>query len=241
MKQPTIAGKDVNQHARNVTSKQSEPTGKGTSDNVDQKTIAGKNTEVNKKARKKTKKSKAQVTGKGTSDNVKQPVKGGADTSHVVRELFNQIIDDLDLTEEQLSELNEANHEQKAKDMFMDMKKKRMKSDDMVDVMISLAKSSKPKDRKVAEELAELLANDGHLEEVKEAIVKRVSSKGKVTRRKDRKTRQKRATQTTGLSKSKRRQIARKAARTKKANPATQRKASRKQKRAMRKRKSMGY
>lgn len=73
-----------------------------------------------------------------------------------------------------------------------------------------------------------------------EIIVKRVDSRGTITKVKDRKTRQRLATQTTGLSKSKRTLIARKAAKTKRANPAGKRRALRKQKRAMTRRKIMG-
>lgn len=73
-----------------------------------------------------------------------------------------------------------------------------------------------------------------------EFIVKSVNSKGIITRRKDRKTRQLQATQTTGLSKARRRQIARKAAKTKRANPGIQVRAQRKKKRAMAKRRAMG-
>lgn len=77
-------------------------------------------------------------------------------------------------------------------------------------------------------------------EELNEFIVKRVDSKGNISRHKDRKTRQRLATQTTGLSKSRRRQIARKAAKTKRANPSATVRAVRKQKRAKRRRKMMG-
>ncbi|MBF84621.1 MAG: hypothetical protein CL489_09115 [Acidobacteria bacterium] len=241
MKQKTIAGKDTeeNKKARKATSKVKAPQGKGTNNNYKQPTIAGKDTEENKKARKATSKA-PEPQGKGTDNNVKQPTTAGKDTSSVVKKLSENLFNDLTLTESELSEINEANYAQKAKDQFMSMKKANMSSDDMVDIMVSLAKSKQPKDRKVAEELAELLANDGHIEEVAEAIERTVSSKGEITKRKDRKTRKRRATQTTGLSKSKRRQIARKAARTKKKNPSGQRKAARKAKIAKRKRKAMG-
>ncbi|AFL47757.1 head scaffolding protein [Acinetobacter phage ZZ1] len=72
-----------------------------------------------------------------------------------------------------------------------------------------------------------------------EFMVKHVSSKGELTRTKDRKTRQRLAFQTTGLSKSARRQIARKAVKTKKANPNDQIRAQKKIKKAKLKRKSM--
>ncbi|QLA10577.1 capsid and scaffold protein [Shewanella phage Thanatos-2] len=73
-----------------------------------------------------------------------------------------------------------------------------------------------------------------------EFIVKHVTSKGEVTRKKDIKTRQRNAFQTTGLSKAKRRAIARKASKTKRANPSVQTRALRKRKIALRKRKTMG-
>ena len=75
---------------------------------------------------------------------------------------------------------------------------------------------------------------------INEVIVKQVTSKGEIVRRKDRKTRQRNAFQTTGLTKSARRQIARKTIRTKKANPATQVRAQRKRRKALRKRDAMG-
>ncbi|ASD52085.1 head scaffolding protein [Pseudomonas phage PspYZU05] len=73
-----------------------------------------------------------------------------------------------------------------------------------------------------------------------EFIVKHVDAKSNVTRTKDLKTRQRNAFQTTGLSKAKRRSIARKASKTKRANPSGQKIAQRKQKIAMRKRKALG-
>lgn len=73
-----------------------------------------------------------------------------------------------------------------------------------------------------------------------EFIVKHVSSKGVLTRTKDRKTRAIQAYQTTGLSKSKRREIARKVVKAKKANPSAQKRGERKKKRAMARRKAMG-
>lgn len=80
-----------------------------------------------------------------------------------------------------------------------------------------------------------------------EAIVKKVSMANRkaggslVTRQKDRQTRARRATQTTGLSKSQRRKIARKAARTRKRDKSGQRKANKMRQRSMKKRRSMGY
>ncbi|AIZ02820.1 head scaffolding protein [Escherichia phage vB_EcoM_VR26] len=73
-----------------------------------------------------------------------------------------------------------------------------------------------------------------------EFIVKHVSSRGELTRTKDRATRSRNAFQTTGLSKAKRRQIARKATKTKRANPSTQIRAERKRKKARAKRKAFG-
>ncbi|ADM79859.1 prohead core-like protein [Aeromonas phage phiAS5] len=77
-------------------------------------------------------------------------------------------------------------------------------------------------------------------EDLQEVIVKRVDALGVVTRIKDRKTRERQATQTTGLSKAARRQIARKAAKTKRSHPNITRKAIRKRKKAMKKRDQMG-
>lgn len=75
---------------------------------------------------------------------------------------------------------------------------------------------------------------------LEEAIVKHVDSTGQVTRKKDRKTRSRLAFQTTGISRAKRREIARRAAKTKRANPSIKIKALRKTKRALRKRKALG-
>lgn len=75
--------------------------------------------------------------------------------------------------------------------------------------------------------------------ELNEFMVKHVDSKGNMTRTKDRKTRERQALQTTGLSKSARRAIARKASKTKRANPSGQIKAQKKTKKARLKRKSM--
>lgn len=81
---------------------------------------------------------------------------------------------------------------------------------------------------------------DFDLENLNEFIVKSVNSKGIITRIKDRKTRSLQAFQTTGLSKAKRRQIARKAMKTKRANPSIGVKSLRKRRRALAKRKAMG-
>lgn len=73
-----------------------------------------------------------------------------------------------------------------------------------------------------------------------EFIVKQVNSKGQVKRMKDRETRKRLATQTTGLSKAKRREISRKVVRTKKANPSIQVGQKRRFKKAMKRRKALG-
>lgn len=81
-----------------------------------------------------------------------------------------------------------------------------------------------------------------HIEDIsiEEAIVKRVSFDGKISRMKDRKTRMRQAFQTTGLSKAERRRIARKSARTLRQRPGIVKKKNRKRGRAMKRRKSMG-
>lgn len=78
-------------------------------------------------------------------------------------------------------------------------------------------------------------------ENLHEVLVKRITAKGVISRVKDRKTRARLATQTTGLNKATRRRIARKAAKTKRANPSGKARAMRKRKRAMARRKSMGW
>lgn len=75
---------------------------------------------------------------------------------------------------------------------------------------------------------------------LQEVIVKHVDAKGNITRTKDRETRKRLAFQTTGLSTAKRRLIARKSAKTRKANPTIVVRAMRKKKRAERRRKAMG-
>lgn len=101
--------------------------------------------------------------------------------------------------------------------------------------------------QKIVENLAksepELAIAIGSLNEsiqLNEFMVKHVNSRGEVKKKKDRKTREKQAFQTTGLSKSTRRQIARKAAKTKRANPSIQVRADRKRKKAMKKRQALG-
>lgn len=73
-----------------------------------------------------------------------------------------------------------------------------------------------------------------------EVMVKHVDSRGNVERLKDRATRQRNAYQTTGLTKSQRRTIARRALKTKRANPSIQTRAQRKRKKALRKRAALG-
>lgn len=95
----------------------------------------------------------------------------------------------------------------------------------------------------LAESEPEIAVCMGSLSEsmqLNEFIVKHVSSKGEITRTKDRETRRRNATQTTGLSKAKRREIARKAVRTKKAQPSVQVKAKKKFRRAMKQRERLG-
>lgn len=89
-------------------------------------------------------------------------------------------------------------------------------------------------------DLAVAMASIINEEQLNEFIVKHVSSRGEVTRTKDRKTRERNAFQTTGLSKAKRRQIARKVVKAKKANPSGQVKGLRKRKKALKRRKALG-
>lgn len=83
----------------------------------------------------------------------------------------------------------------------------------------------------------QMLDNDIELEE---KFVRRVNSLGQISRIKDRKTRERMATMTTGLSKARRREIARKTRRTKMANPSIGRRALRKRRKALLKRKAFG-
>ena len=76
--------------------------------------------------------------------------------------------------------------------------------------------------------------------QLNEFIVKHVSSRGEITRTKDRKTRERQAFQTTGLSKAKRRAIARKVVKSKRANPSGTVRGNRKRKKAMKRRKALG-
>ncbi|AVR55360.1 capsid and scaffold protein [Klebsiella phage vB_KpnM_VPA32] len=76
--------------------------------------------------------------------------------------------------------------------------------------------------------------------QLNEFIVKHVSSRGEITRTKDRKTRERQAFQTTGLSKAKRRAIARKVVKSKRANPSGTVRGNRKRKKAMKRRQALG-
>lgn len=77
-------------------------------------------------------------------------------------------------------------------------------------------------------------------EYLEEKFVRTINASGQIRRIKDRKTRERMATITTGLSKAKRREIARKTRRTKRANPSIGRKALRKRRKALLKRKAFG-
>lgn len=77
-------------------------------------------------------------------------------------------------------------------------------------------------------------------EYLEEKFVRTVNASGQIRRIKDRKTRERMATITTGLSKAKRREIARKTRRTKRANPSIGRKALKKRRKALLKRKAFG-
>lgn len=77
-------------------------------------------------------------------------------------------------------------------------------------------------------------------EELNEKIVRSVDSKGKVTKKLDRKTRKRKANQNSRLSKSERKRVARKAARTRKKDVSGTRKAQVKRKKALKKRASRG-
>lgn len=89
-------------------------------------------------------------------------------------------------------------------------------------------------------EIAVCLGSIAESVQLNEFIVKHVSSKGEITRTKDRETRRRNATQTTGLSKARRREIARKAVRTKKAQPSKQVRAKKKFRKAMQRRARLG-
>jgi hypothetical protein len=81
---------------------------------------------------------------------------------------------------------------------------------------------------------------DEEVQELTEQMVKRVNSQGQIRKTLSRKIRSRRASMTTGMSKSQLKIRARKATRTKKRSPMIQRKALRKRRKAMRKRKQFG-
>lgn len=83
----------------------------------------------------------------------------------------------------------------------------------------------------------EMLEDDEYLEE---KFVRTVNASGQIRRIKDRKTRERMATITTGLSKARRREIARRTLRTKRSNPSIGRRALRKRRKALLKRKAFG-
>ena len=89
-------------------------------------------------------------------------------------------------------------------------------------------------------DLAVALGSINEEMQLDEFIVKHVSSRGEITRTKDRKTRARNAFQTTGLSKAKRRSIARKATKSKRANPSGHARGLRKRKKAMKRREALG-
>ncbi|URC15131.1 prohead core protein [Paraglaciecola Antarctic GD virus 1] len=76
--------------------------------------------------------------------------------------------------------------------------------------------------------------------ELEEKLIKKVNPDGSISKVMDKKTRTRKATQTTGLSKSKRRLIAKKAAKTKKKDVGGVKKANRKRKKTVKKRKNLG-
>ena len=75
---------------------------------------------------------------------------------------------------------------------------------------------------------------------LQEFLVKKVTSQGQIERVQDRHTRERRASQTTGLSRAKRKLIARKAAKTKRQDVGGQRRALKLRKKTLRKRHSLG-
>ena len=97
-------------------------------------------------------------------------------------------------------------------------------------------------------ELLELQEEMGYTDEemdilkntLEENLRRRVNSAGKVSKVRSRQVRSRRAVQTTGMSRSQLKRRARRAAITKKRNPAMMRKALKKRRKALRKRKSMG-
>lgn len=95
-------------------------------------------------------------------------------------------------------------------------------------------------DEEEAEEIREELGlTVEEFEDLLESTTRRVSSSGQIKRIPNKKRRTQRARQTTGMSKTERKRRAVRAARTRKRNPGSVRKAVRKRKRAMRKRRSL--
>lgn len=86
----------------------------------------------------------------------------------------------------------------------------------------------------------ELELDDEEFQELEEQLRRRVDSKGKVSRTKTKKVRKRQATRTTGMSQSQLRRRGRKAAKSRKRNPAGVRQAKRKRSKAMKRRKQMG-
>lgn len=85
----------------------------------------------------------------------------------------------------------------------------------------------------------ELGIDQDEMEAVTEAIIRSVDSTGSIKRNMSRDVRRRRATATTGISTAERKRRARRAAMTKKRNPAILRKAMKKRNRALRKRRSL--
>lgn len=85
---------------------------------------------------------------------------------------------------------------------------------------------------------ADLLSEE--LQDIDEAYKKRVSSTGKVSRVRSKKTRSRRATRTTGMSKTALKRRAKKAAKTRRRDVGGTKKATKKRKKAMRRRRQLG-
>lgn len=86
----------------------------------------------------------------------------------------------------------------------------------------------------------ELGMTDEAFDELKEALVKRVNSKGQVTKVKSRKIRKLRAPSTTGMSRAALKMRGRKSAKARKRSPGTMRVALKKRRKALKRRKQMG-
>lgn len=109
--------------------------------------------------------------------------------------------------------------------------------DKQVDHVISFLKDSSTQEEFV-ELMNEAFGEDAEM--IVEALVKRVSSDGTVRKTLNRSIRKRRASLTTGMSKSALRIRGRKAARTRKRSAGTVRRAIKKRRKAMRKRKQFG-